>query len=84
MVKKILLVGLMAIYLSGCESAVNYQVLDTNFHFNTAYINIGDETIKVKVKTWTDFGEGIQIQITAEDGTVYLTSQSNCVLMCEK
>ncbi|MDO4803358.1 MAG: hypothetical protein Q4A32_00890, partial [Lachnospiraceae bacterium] len=62
----------------------NYQVVDMNFRFDTAYIDLGDEVIKVKVKSWTDFDEGVQVQVTAEDGKVYLASQSDCVLVYEK
>ena len=47
-------------------------------------ITFGDkEVITVKVKSWKDFDDGDQIQIKAEDGTVYLVHSSNITLICE-
>ena len=65
--------------MSGC----NKQIIDTNYTFNRAIINTGNEVIEVKVKSWTDYEDGDQIQIKAEDGTVYLVHSSNITLICE-
>ena len=34
-----------------------------------------------RIKTWTDYDDGEQIQVVAEDGTVYLTSSYRCDLI---
>ncbi len=64
---------------TGC----NKQIIDTNYTFNKAIINTGSEVITVNVKSWKDFEDGDQIQIKAEDGTVYLVHSSNITLICE-
>lgn len=61
----------------------NKQIFDTNAKYNKAYINIGNETIKVDVKKWKDY-EGEQIQIVTTDGQVYLVSSYNTILVNEK
>ena len=77
--KKMVAVGLMCVaLLTGCG---NQDIIDTNYTFNKAIITITpDETIEVKVKKWSDY-EGEQVQIIAEDGTIYLTSTLNCTLI---
>lgn len=59
----------------------NKQYYDFNNHFNKAIINIGNETIEVEVKYWTDYEDGEQLQIIDSNGTVYLTSSFNCTLI---
>lgn len=62
----------------------NYQVVDLNYTFDYAIISYGDGTTKkVEIKSWRDYEEGEQIQITAKDGTVYLVNSMNCVLVKE-
>lgn len=77
--KKMMAVGLMCVaLLTGCG---NQDIIDTNYTFNKAIITLSpDKTIEVKVKKWSDY-EGEQIQIIAEDGTIYLTSTLNCTLI---
>ena len=64
-------------------TSCNKQLIDTSYTFNKAIINTGNEVITVKVKSWKDFDDGDQIQIKAEDGTVYLVHSSNITLICE-
>ena len=80
--KKMMAVGLMCVtLLTGCG---NQDIIDTNYTYNKAIITIApDEAIEVKVKKWSDY-EGEQIQIIAEDGTIYLTSTLNCTLINDK
>ena len=78
MLKKILVVGTIALTLSGC----NYQMVDLNYGYDYAIINIGGEYQKIEIDSWTDY-DGEQIQITAKDGTVYLTNSFNCTLVKE-
>ena len=76
MLKKILAVGMIALALSGC----NYQAIDLNYNYDYAIINIDGEYQKIEIDSWTDY-DGEQLQITAKDGTVYLTTSFNCTLV---
>ena len=78
-IKIIILVFLMMFILTGC----NKQIIDTSFTYNKAIINTGNEILTIKIKKWNDY-EGEQIQIVSEDGTVYLVSSYNTVLIKEK
>lgn len=81
--KKIIAITILVctlLTLVGC----NYQMFDTNYKFDYAYISYGDGTVeKVDVASWRDFEDGDQIQVTATDGSVYLVHSSNCVLVKE-
>jgi len=56
-------------------------MFDTNWTFTKAKIVIGDEVIEVNVRSWWDFDNDTHLQITAEDGTVYLTDKKNVLLI---
>lgn len=77
MLKKILAVGMIALVLSGC----NYQAIDLNYNYDYAIINIDGEYQKIEIDGWRDYEDGEQLQITAKDGTVYLTNSFNCTLV---
>lgn len=62
-------------------NAYNKQLFDTNYSFNKAVIDLHNEVITVDVARWTDYEDGEQLQIIAQDGTVYLTSSYNCTLI---
>jgi len=81
MKKRLLVIGLLCgVLLTGCG---NHALFDTVYTFDKAIINLGNgEVIEVDVKSWEDY-EGEQLQIIAEDGTVYLTSSYNCTLIRE-
>lgn len=80
MKKLIILVGLCVTLLTGC----NYGMMDLNYEYDRAIIKLAnDEVIEVKIKQWTDYG-GEQLQIIAEDGTVYLTNSFRCDLINDK
>lgn len=65
--------------LSGCG---NKTLIDTTYTFDRAIIQLADGTIvDTRIKTWTDYDDGEQIQVVAEDGTVYLTSSYRCDLI---
>lgn len=71
---------LMVITLSGC----NKQVFDTTYKFDKAIISLPNgDVIEGKVKSWTDYEDGDQIQVKV-DGVVYLVHSSNVVLIKEK
>ena len=54
---------------------------DFNYGYDYAIINIDGEYQKIEIDAWRDYEDGEQLQITAKDGTVYLTSSFNCTLV---
>lgn len=79
--KKILVAILAVLMLATFVGCANYDLLDTNYQYDEAIIELHDgNVIKVAIKSWRDY-EGEQIQITAKDGTVYLTNSYNCTLI---
>ena len=63
-------------------SCGNRQVgIDTNQTFKRALILWGQEWKEVSVKNWRDFENGDEVQITTEDGFVYLTHYMNVILI---
>ena len=78
--KKLLLVLLLAVMLCGC----NYQMVDTTWSYDKAYIEVTDgQVIEIKVKSWKDYEDGDQIQVTSTDGKTYLVHSSKCILVDE-
>lgn len=74
----LLVVGIMlTITFFGCG---NKQLIDTNFKFDKAVIDLGYEVITVEVKSWKDFDDG-EYQIITTNGEVYLTHSSRCVII---
>ena len=89
---KIVAVSILAIFLLIIVGSVvacypqiigNKSWLDIKFEFTKAYIDLGDKTIEVEIDRWLDY-EGEQIQIIAKDGSVYLVSSFNTILVNEK
>jgi hypothetical protein len=72
----LLFIGAMA--FTGCG---NKQIFDTKFTFTKAKIIMGTETIEVNVKSWKDYENDTQMQIIADDGTVYLVDKANILLI---
>lgn len=64
------------------QIAGNKSWIDTQYRFTKAYITTGNQVIEVDIKKWNDY-EGEQIQIISKDGTVYLVSSFNTVLISE-
>ena len=80
MKKLIIFVVMLVALLTGC----NYGMMDLNYKYDRAIIKLAnDEVIEVEIKQWTDYS-GEQLQIIAEDGTVYLTSSFRCDLINDK
>lgn len=77
--KKILLMAVIVTLLSSL-SGCNKDIIDTNYTFKKAIIVIGSEKINVNIKQWRDF-DGDQIQVTDEQGQVYLTHSTNVLLL---
>lgn len=88
MKKKVLVVILtLAITVAAFSFSAcgNKDLFDTNYTYDRAIIALPNgESVEVKVKQWTDYEDGDQLQIIAEDGTVYLTSTLNCTLINDK
>lgn len=62
--------------LTGC----NYQVVDLDYTYNYAIINLGGEYKEIEIQSWRDY-EGEQMQIKDKEGNIYLTSSFNCTLI---
>lgn len=78
--KKLILLSILAFAISGCG---NLDLIDTNYTYHYAITKWPDGTTKtIKIKQWDDY-EGEQIQIIATDGTIYLLSMNNTVLIRE-
>lgn len=75
-----LLTTLFMLTLVSC----NYDIIDTQFSYDTAIITLHDgERIEISVKSWRDYEDGEQLQITSTDDKVYLVSSYNCILIDE-
>ena len=74
-------VSIVALFvLNSC----NKTIVDTTYTFDKAIINLGEEYITINVKSWTDYQDGDQIQVTSTDGITYLVHSSNITLIKEK
>ena len=62
--------------LTGC----NRQMVDLDYTFNYAIINLGGEYKEIEIKSWRDYN-GEQIQIKDKEGNTYLTNSFNCTLI---
>lgn len=65
-------------------TSCNKQIFDTTYAFDYALVQFPDGTCeKIEIKSWTDYEDGEQIQITSKDGKTYLVNSVNCVLVSE-
>lgn len=62
----------------------NYQLFDTKYSFKYAVIQRYDGEQLIELKSWRDFEDGDQIQITSVDGITYLLHSSQVILMSDK
>lgn len=71
-----IILAAFTITLTGC----NYDLIDTQYQFNYAYIELPDgQIVEGKVESWTDYeGEQLQVKI---NGVTYLTSSYHCTLI---
>ena len=76
MKKGIVIIGLAAILLTGC----NRQIIDANYTFKYAEIKMAGYNELIEISSWHDYDESDMIQITSTDGKVYLTHSSNVIL----
>ena len=79
----ILATAMLALCMIVFSSCGNYEMFDTTYSFNYAYVVWPDgKAEKLAIKSWTDY-EGEQIQIKTEDDKVYVFNSVNCVLAAE-
>ena len=78
----IIMIGvLLVLIMCMCSGCGNRDMWDTNYTFDRAVIEMpGGEVVEVEIKQWRDY-DGEQVQIIAKDGTIYLVSTYNCVLI---
>ena len=67
----------MVFALTGCG---NRDEWDTNYTYTKAITYVGNERIEIDIKQWRDY-EGEQMQLIATDGTIYLVSMNNTILI---
>lgn len=80
----VFLFAIMIIAIIFCGGCGNKDLLDTVYTYDKAIIKLANrEVVEIKIKNWTDY-DGEQLQVTAEDGTVYLTSSFRCDLIKTK
>lgn len=80
----LIVLGFFLLGVVGILNSCTYQVADFEYGFTHAYISYGDGTVeKIEIKSWRDYEDSDQIQVTATDGRVYLASAYNCVLVKE-
>lgn len=73
--------AILVLVLCMCTGCGNVQLVDTVYTYNRAIIEMpGGDVIEVDIKKWGDY-DGEQLQIIAEDDTVYLVSSYNCILI---
>lgn len=70
---------LSAMLFTGC--GYNRQIIDFNYSFNKAII---EDVGEIEIKSWTDYENSDMVQVTATDGTVYLTHSSKVILIYDK
>lgn len=79
MKKKLLALMAVIIASASCLTGCNKQVVDFNYKFDKARVQIGEEWTDLEIKTWKDY-DGEQIQLTLTDGTVMIVHSQNCIL----
>lgn len=85
MKKKLLVAVLATTTILGLTGCGNKDLFDTNYTYDRAIIGLPNgESVEVEIKQWKDYEDGEQIQIISKDGTVYLTSSLNCILINDK
>lgn len=69
---------LVIVCFTGCG---NMDMWDTVYTYDRAIIQLANgEVIEVEIDKWATY-EGEQIQIIADDGTIYLTNSFRCDLI---
>ena len=70
---------ILVVLMTGC----NKQMVDLTYSYERAILSLPNgEVIEGKVSSWTDFEDGVQIQVRI-DGKTYLVHSSNIVLISD-
>lgn len=78
---KKIIIALLVVAMLATMAGCNRDMIDTNYTYDRAIIQLANgDVVEVDIAKWRDY-EGEQIQITAKDGTVYLTSSMRCDLI---
>lgn len=79
--KKILISMIIIATMLSFVACGNRQIFDFEYAFDEAIVKMPDgEVLTIEISKWKDY-DGEQLQIIAKDGTVYLVSSFNCVLI---
>ena len=78
--KKFIMISLLRLGLLGLTGC-NKQIFDFDYTYHTAICNIGGEYKEIKLKSWTDYEDGEQLQLKDYEGYTYLVSSINCTLI---
>lgn len=77
----LLIAIMMGLSVTGCNYS-GYDFIDTNYHFNKAYIKTPyGGVLSVDIAKWADSEDGEQITITAKDGTRYMVHSANVMFI---
>lgn len=80
---KKMLIAIAAVAAAALAGCSNVDLLSTNCTYKYALTKWPDGTMKkIELKQWRD-DKGEQVQVIALDGTVYLLSMNNTVLVRE-
>lgn len=75
----------ICLFSTGCTGCGNKTFFDTTYTYEYAMISLPNgETVEGKVKEWSDYEDGDQLQIKFEDGNTYLVHSEDCALMVNK
>ena len=84
MKRKIILLCATAALALGISGCGNKDMFDTVHSYDYALVTMPDGGVqKIEIKSWIDYEDSDQLQITATDGTVYLVHSTNCILVKE-
>lgn len=79
--KIIVIIGIVVMLVITTFTACNMQIVDTNWSFDYAYIDLGNgKVIEGKVESWKDWNDSDMIQVKI-NGKTYYTHSSNVVLI---
>ena len=79
--KKFIALALALVLLCSILCSCNMTLFDTTYSFEEAVIFRADGEQRVRIKNWCDYENSDMIQITLENGDVYLTHSANVILI---
>ena len=79
--KKFFVICIMIIVLACLLLGCNKQIIDLNYSFNYAIIELPNgDIVEGEVQSWTDYEDGDQIQLKIDD-VVYLVHSADVALI---